>query len=172
MASENALEKAREEYLAEWGALGSAWGINRTMSQIHALLMIAPAPMNTDEIMAELAISRGNAHGNLKELVAWGLVRPVAIKGERKEHFEAEKEVWTVVQRIAKGRKRKELEPVLATLERGLSSTKGLKSAEARAFRAQLTELERFAKLADRVLERLGRESSPGILKWVSRFLG
>jgi len=166
------LQKARDEYVAEWGALGSAWGINRTMSQIHALLMVAPAPMNTDEIMEELEISRGNAHGNLKELVAWGLVRSVVIKGERKEHFEAEKDVWTVVQRIARGRKRTELEPVLATLERGLASTKGLKSAEAKAFRAQLTELQRFAKLADRVLERLGRESSPGILKWVTRFLG
>jgi DNA-binding transcriptional regulator GbsR (MarR family) len=166
------LEQARDEYIAEWGALGTAWGISRTMSQIHALLMVSAVPRNTDEIMAELAISRGNAHGNLKELVAWGLVRPVNLKGERKEHFEAEKDVWTVVQRIARGRKRKELEPVLATLERGLASTKGLKSAEAKAFRSQLTELQRFAKLADKLLDRLGRESSPGILKWVTRFLG
>ena len=63
--------------------------------------------------MEELEISRGNAHGNLKELVTWGLVRPVRIKGERKEHFEAEKDVWVVVQCIARARKRKELEPVL-----------------------------------------------------------
>jgi DNA-binding transcriptional regulator GbsR (MarR family) len=166
------LERARDEYIAEWGALGSSWGISRTMSQIHALLMVSAVPRNTDEIMAELGISRGNAHGNLKELVAWGLVRPVALKGERKEHFEAEKDVWTVVQRIARGRKRKELEPVLATLERGLASTKGLKSAEAKAFRSQLAELQHFAKLADKLLDRLGRESSPGILKWVTRFLG
>jgi DNA-binding transcriptional regulator GbsR (MarR family) len=164
--------RAREEYLAEWGALGSAWGVNRTMSQIHALLMIAPRPLNTDEIMEELAISRGNAHANLKELQAWGLIRPVAIKGERKEHFEAEKDVWTVVQRIARARRRRELEPVLQVLERGLASTQGLAGAEVKAFRKQLAELRRFARLADSVMQRVGNETSGGILGWVARFLG
>jgi DNA-binding transcriptional regulator GbsR (MarR family) len=167
-----AFVRAREEYLAEWGALGSAWGVNRTMSQIHALLMVAPEPLNTDDIMAELSISRGNAHGNLKELVAWGLVRPVAVKGSRKEHFEGEKDVWVVVQKIAQARKRRELEPVLAVLDRGIAATGGLTDGEARAFRKQLIELRRFARLADAVLERLGSERSKSILTWVTRFLG
>ena len=167
-----AFVRAREEYLAGWGALGSAWGVNRTMSQIHALLMIAPQAMNTDEIMAELAISRGNAHANLKELLSWGLIRPVAIKGQRKEHFEAEKDVWTVVQKIARARRAKELEPVLLVLERGLKSTQGLEGAEVKAFRKQLMELRRFARLADGVMERVGSATARGILGWITRFLG
>lgn len=163
--------RAKEEYLAQWGALGSAWGVNRTMSQIHALLMVSPDPRNTDQIMEELAISRGNAHGNLKELVQWGLVRPVRLKGERKEYFEAEKDVWIVVQRIARARQQKELEPVLLALDRGLESTRGLEGAEARAFRKQLTELRKFARLGKAVFERVGAESSPRILSWIARFL-
>jgi hypothetical protein len=86
------LKATRDEFVAQWGAMGSQWGINRTMAQIHALLMIALEPMSTDDVMAELLISRGNAHTNLKELVAWGLVRIVVKKGERREFFEAEKD--------------------------------------------------------------------------------
>lgn len=169
--SDDPFERAREEYLARWGALGSAWGVSRTMSQIHALLMISPAPLNTDEIMAELSISRGNAHGNLRELVRWGLVRTVKPKGERKEYFEAEKDVWTVVQRIARERRRTELEPVLECLDRALADTKGLKGAEASAFREQLTELKKFAELGRDVTDRLATMGAPGILAWLARFL-
>src|SRR5438270_9076303 len=89
-----ALHQARDDFVSQWGAIGSAWGINRTMAQIHALLITAPAPLSTDQIMLELKISRGNAHANLRDLVSWGLVRSVVRKGERKEFFEAEKEVW------------------------------------------------------------------------------
>src|SRR5437667_10630453 len=89
-----ALREAGDEVVSQWGAIGSAWGINRTMAQIHALLITAPAALSTDEIMAELKISRGNAHSNLRDLVSWGLVRSVVRKGERKEFFEAEKDVW------------------------------------------------------------------------------
>lgn len=170
-ATDETFDRAREEYLARWGALGSAWGVNRTMSQIHALLMISPDPLNTDQIMEELVISRGNAHANLKELVRWGLIRTVRLKGERKEFFEAEKDVWTVVQRIARERQRTELEPVLECLDRGLAETKGLKGREARAFRRQLTELRKLARLGNRVFERFGTLGSPRILSWITRFL-
>ena len=90
------LKQARSEFVAQWGALGTQWGINRTMAQIHALLMTATQPVTTDEVMEELQISRGNAHTNLKELVAWGLVRMVVRKGERRDFYEAEKDVWTI----------------------------------------------------------------------------
>lgn len=71
-ASSDKLKESKEEFIAQWGALGTQWGINRTMAQIHALLMISAQPMCTDEVMEELEVSRGNAHTNLKELVAWG----------------------------------------------------------------------------------------------------
>src|SRR5207244_13655672 len=88
------LQQARDQFVTQWGAIGSAWGINRTMAQIHALLIITPRALTTDEVMEELKVSRGNAHTNLRELVGWGLVRSVVRKGERKEYFEAEKDVW------------------------------------------------------------------------------
>lgn len=165
------LRDARAEFLDRWGELGPAWGVNRTMSRIHALLMVAPEPLNTDEIMAALDVSRGNAHGNVKELCAWGLLRRVRRPGDRKDYYEAEKDVWRVIQLIARQRRRKEVEPVLDALEGSLARTKGLKSAEAKAFRKQLLELHRFAKLGDRVLAKTERMASPGLLRWVTRFL-
>jgi DNA-binding transcriptional regulator GbsR (MarR family) len=82
------LTTARDEFISQWGAMGGAWGINRTMAQVHALLMTSEKALTTDDVMAELKISRGNAHQNLRELVGWGLVRNVIRKGERKEYFE------------------------------------------------------------------------------------
>jgi DNA-binding transcriptional regulator GbsR (MarR family) len=104
-----ALNAARDEFVAQWGAMGSSWGINRTMAQIHALLIITTPPLSTDDIMEELKISRGNAHMNLRELVGWGLVRSVIRKGERKEYFEAEKDVWKMFCIIVRERKRREI---------------------------------------------------------------
>ncbi len=160
------------EYLTQWGALGSAWGVNRTMSRIHALLMVSPIALSTDQIMEELAISRGNAHGNLKELVAWGLVHSVQPLGERKEHFAAEKDVWVVVQRIAAQRRRREVEPAIAVLERCLEQTKGLRDAEARAFRNQLKELHRFAKLGERAMRRVEKREVGKVVPWILDFPG
>jgi DNA-binding transcriptional regulator GbsR (MarR family) len=141
------------------------------MSQIHALLMVSAEPLNTDEIMAELGISRGNAHTNLRELVRWGLLHSIRHEGDRKEYFEAEKDVWQVVRIITRERKRKELQPALQTLESCLDQTRGLRDGESRAFRRQLGELQKFARLADRVMEKIGRERSGIILPWIMRFL-
>lgn len=165
------LAAARAEFLAKWGALGPAWGVSRTMSQVHALLMVSPEPQNTDEIMQALRISRGNAHANIKELCDWGLLRKVTRPGDRRDYYEAEKDVWRVVQCITRARKRKELEPVLETLGACLDQTRGLKDAESRAFRKQLMELQRFTRLGDRLMERVSRGPSSRILPWLTRFL-
>ena len=167
----NALSKAKQEFLAQWGALGPSWGVSRTMSQIHALLMVSAEPQNTDEIMQELRISRGSAHGNLQELCRWGLLRRVVRPGDRKEYFEAEKDVWRALQCIIRERKRKELEPVLAALESCLDQTRGLRGRDAEAFRGQLGELKRLAELADGVMERVGSGKSAVVLPWILKFL-
>ncbi len=164
-------EQAKDTYISQWGALGSAWGINRTMSQIHALLMVATEPLNTDDVMAELQISRGNAHSNLKELVAWALVRPVFIKGVRKEHFEAEKDVWKVIQTVVRERKRRELQPAIQTLEDCLQQTKGLGDKQAKAFRKQLSELHKYADLADRVMTQVEKRKPGIVMEWILRML-
>src|SRR6266853_3826119 len=106
-----ALREARDEFVSQWGVIGSAWGINRTMAQIHALLITSLSALSTDDIMEDLKISRGNAHSNLRDLVSWGLVRSVVRKGERKEFFEAEKDVWKMFCIIIRERRRREMRP-------------------------------------------------------------
>src|SRR5215207_7076388 len=145
------LEAARDEFVTQWGVMGSSWGINRTMAQIHALLMITPRALTTDEVMEELKISRGNAHMNLRELVGWGLIRSVIRKGERKEFFEAEKDVWKMFCIIVRERKRREIRPAINVLKGCIDRTDGLKSPEAVAFTRQTRELAEFMEMADGV---------------------
>lgn len=99
-----------------WGQLSAQWGINRTMGQIHALLMISPEPMTADQIISELEISRGNVSMNLRNLVEWGVVHKVHIPGDRKEYFSSEKDAWKMALQIARERKRRELDPVINSL--------------------------------------------------------
>ncbi len=149
------LKEAREQFVAQWGALGTQWGINRTMAQIHALLMTVPEPLSTDDVMAELEVSRGNAHTNLKELIAWGLIRSVVKKGERREYFEAEKDVWSIFTTVAKERKRREIEPAIAVLHQCAEESKDMTSAEGKVFHEQMRQLEEFVGFASTMADRI-----------------
>lgn len=149
------LKDVRDEFVSQWGVMGTQWGINRTMAQIHALLMTSPEAMSTDGVMEELRISRGNAHTNLKELVNWGLVRIVTRKGERKEYFEAELDVWEIFRRIVQERKRREIDPALSVLEHCMEETKGMKTAGGRAFYDQMKSLEEFVRFASKMSDRV-----------------
>lgn len=161
--------KAKDDFIASWGALGTNWGISRTMAQIHALLMVSPNSMSTDEVMEELQISRGNAHTNLKDLVGWGLVRIVVKKGERKEFFEAEKDVWKTFTIVLKERKRREIEPAIALLHDCAERTQGEKSLEAKAFYAQMQELESFARFASNMGEKIAMLSYGPAMKLAAK---
>jgi len=163
---------ARDDFVSQWGTIGSSWGINRTMAQIHALLIIAPHALSTDDIMAELKISRGNANTNLRELAGWGLIRPVLRKGERKEYFEAEKDVWKMFCIIARERKRREISPAMKVLADCAERTKGLKDTEARAFHEQMQSLLEFLRLGERVLEHIAAAEENKILKLAAKMLG
>ena len=110
------LAEAKKQFISSWGAFGTHWGINRTMAQIHALLMISPSPVTQDDIMEDLNISRGNVNMNIRELISWGLVDRVILPGERKEYFTAEKDIWKVATQITKERKKRELDPMLKLL--------------------------------------------------------
>jgi DNA-binding transcriptional regulator GbsR (MarR family) len=169
--SADLLREARDEFVSQWGAIGSAWGINRTMAQIHALLITAPAPLSTDDVMTELKISRGNAHSNLRDLVSWGLVRSVVRKGERKEFFEAEKDVWRMFCIVIRERRRRELRPALAVLKDCSERTRGLKGNDALAFNRQLNALSDFLQLADRVITKLSQSEQSKMIPWALRFL-
>lgn len=111
------LAEAKEKYIQTWGTLASNWGINRTMAMVHALLLSSDKPLSTDEVMEELMISRGNANMTLRDLIDWGIVRKEIIKGERKEYFVAEKDIWYLFKQIVKERRKREIEPVIASIE-------------------------------------------------------
>src|SRR5436190_374421 len=170
-ADQATLAGARDEFVSQWGSIGTAWGINRTMAQIHALLITAPGLVSTDDVMDELHISRGNAHTNLKELVTWGLVRSVFRKGERKEYFEAEKNVWKMFCIILRERRRRELRPAQAVLKECLSRTNNLRGTEAAAFNKQLKALSDFLELADGVITKLSQSEQSKMVPWALKFL-
>ncbi len=166
------LKKAREEFVAQWGALGTQWGINRTMAQIHALLITAPEPISTDDVMEQLEISRGNAHTNLKELVAWGLVRTVVRKGERREYFEGEKDVWQMFTIIARERKRREIEPAINILQKCAEESSGIKSADGKAFHDQMRQLEDFVGFASKMADRISSMKHGFAIQLATKLLG
>ena len=107
---------AVEQFILYWGDMGSQWGVNRSVAQIHALLYLSTSPMNAEQISETLGIARSNVSNSLKELVGWKLIRRVPIVGDRREHYEAEVDVWEMAMRIAQGRKEREIDPAAAAL--------------------------------------------------------
>lgn len=172
MSATTDFQQAKDEFIAQWGALGTSWGISRTMAQVHALLMISPEALSTDQCMEELQISRGNAHTNLKELVGWGLVKIIVKKGERKEFFEAEKDVWKVFTIVLRERKRREVDPALALLQDCAERSKAVKTKEGKVFHHQMKELEEFAMFATKVAEKISLLKYGPALKYADKFLG
>lgn len=166
------LNQAREEFIAQWGALGTQWGINRTMAQIHALLMTSPDSLCTDEVMAALSVSRGNAHTNLKELVNWGLLRMIVVRGDRRDFYEAEKDVWQIFTIIARERKRREIDPALALLNKCAEETKDLKGEEAIAFHQQVKKLEEFVGFASKMSDRVSSMKHGLAIQIAGKLLG
>ncbi|MEC5156293.1 GbsR/MarR family transcriptional regulator [Chryseobacterium sp. MP_3.2] len=110
------LDEAKEKYIQTWGTFATNWGINRTMAQVHALLLASGKALSTDEVMEQLKISRGNANTNLRALMDWGIVKKELVKGERKEYFLADKDVWFLFKQITKERRKREIEPIITFL--------------------------------------------------------
>lgn len=144
--------EAKEELIQAWGNLGYSWGLNKTMAQIHALLMISPKPLSTEEIMQELSISRGNANMNIRALLDWQIVYRVSISGERKEFFKAEKDIWTLARQVAKERRNRELNPILKVL-REVSDVQQDGTEEAREFKRVVKDLKNFGEKSDGMID-------------------
>lgn len=149
------LAEAKAQFIANWGRFGTNWGINRTMAQIHALLLVSPDPLSADEVMEQLAISRGNANMNLRELIDWDLVQKVIIPGERKEFFTAEKDIWKVARQIVKERKKRELDLMIPVLKE-LSQVEGDKKDKAvKTFTDTIQNIRKFSEQADKTLDTM-----------------
>ncbi len=149
------LAEAKLKFIEAWGKLGSEWGINRTMAQVHALLMISPEALTTEEVMAELSISRGNANMTLRDLIDWGLVEKQHKTGERKEFFYAEKDVWTIARRVAEERKKRELTPIIKILDQ-LGAVEGdAKDPAYKTFKTTVTDINKLANNVNKTLDTM-----------------
>lgn len=110
------LTEVQRQYILHWGEMGTRWGINRTVAQIHALLFLTPKPLAADEIAETLNVARSNVSTSIRELETWGIVRAVHVLGERREHYESMKDVWEMFRLIVEQRKRREVDPTLQLL--------------------------------------------------------
>ena len=139
---------ALERFVLQWGDMGGQWGVNRSVSQIHAVLYLSDHPMTADDIATALGMARSNVSNSLKELMAWNLIRRVPIKGDRRDHFEAETDIWEIFQRIAKGRKEREIDPAIAVLKSCVAETERDPAVGEVAGR-RLKEMLAFVELMD-----------------------
>ena len=110
------LAPVTQKFILHWGEMGTRWGINRTVAQVHALLFLSPRPIPADEIAATLSVARSNVSTSLRELQGWGIVRVVHVLGDRRDHFESLKDVWDIFRTVSEERKRREIDPTLRIL--------------------------------------------------------
>lgn len=145
-------EEALEQFILLWGEMASAWGINKTMAQIHALLYAEADPLDTDTIMQRLDISRGNANMNLRNLVQWQLAHKVHFKGKRKDYYTADKDVWSIVATIVRERQQREVAPIRQNLEECLEVFEANHSMtrEEAEFQERIENFIRFLEMFER----------------------
>ncbi|MBQ4821494.1 MarR family transcriptional regulator [Aquimarina sp. MMG016] len=157
-------EEAKEKFISTWGALGTLWGINKAMAQIHALLWISPEPLSMEDIMEELQISRGNTSMNLRQLMDWGIVFKENKMGERKEYFVSEKDVQELARQIAKERSRREIRPVIKVLK-DVSSIEDDNTAKTKELIKQTKALHELADTADTMMNKMVNQEHNWITK-------
>jgi DNA-binding transcriptional regulator GbsR (MarR family) len=157
-------DEAKKEFIQIWGSLGTNWGINKAMAQIHALLLATDSPLTTDEIMEELQVSRSNANLNIRALLDWGLIYKKHVAGDRREYFIAEKDMWDVAVKIMKERRRREIEPVVREL-RVLQKFEG-NSFEEKSFKNLLNDVDDLAQKMLTVGDLLEKADKLKFVKW------
>ena len=163
-------KEAKNKFVQTWGALGSQWGINKTMAQIHALLMVSNEAISMEDIMEELQISRGNASMNIRALMDWGIVYKEYKAGERREFFTAEKDLDELAVKISRERSKREIKPALKVLKE-VSSIGANKTEEERHFVEQTSKLYDFVLKADNVLDKITEYKDNWLAKLVVKIM-
>lgn len=130
-------------FILHWGEMGTHWGVNRSVSQVHALLYLSDSPLTAEDIVDALALARSNVSTALKELQAYGIVRRVHVEGDRRDHFVAETDLWDMLMRIAAERKRREIDPTIAILAE-LSERMGRDESVPHHIRKRVTRMHEF----------------------------
>lgn len=159
------LEEGKNKFIQAWGTLGSSWGINKAMAQIHALLLIATRPLTTDDIMEELQMSRGNVNMNIRALMDWGIVYKENTIGERKDHFVANKDVMELARQVSRERRKREIEPIIKVLQE--VQKVNAKSPEEKEFKKVTSELRDFSQKVDGTITKFVQSDN----NWFYKFL-
>ena len=164
------LSPVEQKFVLHWGEMGTRWGINRTVAQVHALLFVSPQPLDAEEIANTLSVARSNVSNSLRELQGWGIVRVVHVLGDRRDHFESLKDVWEIFRVVAEERKRREIDPTLRVLEECVGEMK--KSGTADPYtRERLEEMLGFLMATSGLFDELVHMPSSA-LKGMARLRG
>ncbi len=171
------LSSVQQKFVLHWGEMGTRWGINRTVAQVHALLFISPGPLNADDIVETLAVARSNVSTSLKELQGWGIVKLVHVLGDKRDHFESMKDVCEMFRVVLDERKKREIDPTMRLLHECIAEAEKDKDPDeytlerlrdlntffenTTAWYAQvrnwpMSAVVKFVKLGDKILKLVG----------------
>ncbi|HKM66262.1 MAG TPA: MarR family transcriptional regulator [Candidatus Acidoferrum sp.] len=164
------LTPVAQKFILHWGEMGTKWGINRTVAQVHALLYLSPTPVPADEISATLSVARSNVSTSLRELQGWGIVRVVHVLGDRRDHFESTKDVWEIFRTVSEERKRREIDPTLRVLAECVQELKATPTGDAHT-RERLESMLDFLTTMSGLFEEVLRMPM-GALKGVGKLRG
>ncbi|HKF65251.1 MAG TPA: MarR family transcriptional regulator, partial [Vicinamibacterales bacterium] len=137
------LSDVEQKFILHWGEMGTRWGINRTVAQVHALLFLSPRPLNADDLVSTLGVARSNVSTSLKELQGWGIVKLTHVLGDKRDHFESLKDVWELFRIVMDERKKREFDPTLRMLQECIAEAARDKTTSDYT-EARLRDLHRF----------------------------
>jgi DNA-binding transcriptional regulator GbsR (MarR family) len=153
-----------QKFVLHWGEMGTRWGINRTVAQVHALLYLSPKPLHAEEVAETLNVARSNVSNSLKELQGWAIVRVVHVMGDRRDHFESMKDVWEMFRVILDERKRREADPTLQMLRQSVAEAKKGGAADAYT-RERLADMLNFFELMTQWYDATRRMPTPAVIR-------
>ncbi len=164
------LSPIAQNFILHWGEMGTRWGVNRTVAQVHALLYLSPRPLHAEEISKTLAVARSNVSTSLRELQSWRIVRVVHVLGDRRDHFASNKDVWEMFQIILEERKRREIDPTLRVLQECVAAL-GKDGASEAYTRERLLAMLDFLTTITSLYEEV-RRMPPGAMRGLARWRG
>ena len=164
----NTLTPVQRKFILHWGEMGTRWGVNRTVAQVHALLYLSPRPLNADDIVDALDVARSNVSTSLKELQGWGIVKLVHVVDDKRDHFDSMKDVWEMFRVVLDERKKRELDPTVRMLHECLVEAGKDKTTDAYT-EERLRELQKFFETTTAWYAQVRRWPTAAILKFVKR---
>jgi DNA-binding transcriptional regulator GbsR (MarR family) len=158
------LSPVAQKFILHWGEMGTRWGINRTVAQIHALLFISPKPLTADDLCEALGVARSNVSTSLRELQNWGIIKTVHVLGDRRDHFESMKDVWEMFRQVLDQRKKREIDPTVAMLRDCVAESEKSRDEHTRQ---RLAEMRDFFETMSNWYDQVDALPTPAVIKFV-----